>query len=210
MKWGDISTVVAIDRLSFPTPWPASSYSYELGQRTRSFYYVLLKPAAGGAAPSGQGWRRWLHKLIGLPKEDRVIGYVGLRLRDAGGHISTIAVHPDWRGKGLGELLLLAAMEKALELEVGAATLEVRASNQAAHCLYRKYGFRFKGIRQGYYRNGEDAWLMAVELNQSTYRAQIAGLRQTLEARLRRRTLDKTSGIRYNPLSDASRRQQWD
>ena len=80
--------------------------------------------------------------------------------------------------------MLLTAMEKALELGCGVVTLETRPSNQVAHHLYRKYGFRFEGVRQGYYRDGEDAWLMKVEVNQGIYRARLADLRQTLEARL--------------------------
>jgi len=128
---------------------------------------------------------------MGLPKESRVIGYVGSRLLGAEeAHISTIAVHPDWRGKGLGELLLLTAMEKALELGCGVVTLEMRSSNQVAHHLYRKYGFRFEGVHRGYYRDGEDAWLMKVEMNQDTRRARLADLRQTLEAHLCRQSMD--------------------
>jgi [ribosomal protein S18]-alanine N-acetyltransferase len=115
-----------------------------------------------------------------------VIGYVGFRLQNSGAHVSTLAVHPDWRGKGLGELLLLTAMERALELEVGMVTLEVRASNRLAHQLYRKYGFRFKGTHRGYYRDGEDAWQMEYEMNRDTCQARLAGLRQVLEARLYR------------------------
>jgi ribosomal-protein-alanine N-acetyltransferase len=114
-----------------------------------------------------------------------VIGYVGFRFRSAEAHVSTIAVHPDWRGKGLGELLLVTALEKALELETRILSLEVRASNQVAQKLYRKYGFRFASVHRGYYRNGEDAWLMEAEVHRDTYRARLARLRQILEARLR-------------------------
>lgn len=185
MEPGDVPTVAAIERLSFPTPWPASSFLYELRPNTRSFYYVLLRPATSEDTLSGQRWRRWLRGVMGLPKESRVIGYVGSRLLDAEeAHVSTISVHPDWRGQGLGELLLLTAMEKALELGCGVVTLEMRSSNQAAHHLYHKYGFRFEGVNRGYYRDGEDAWLMKVEMNQDICRARLADLRQTLEARL--------------------------
>jgi len=186
MEPGDVTTVAAIERLSFPTPWPASSFLYELRHNTRSCYCVLLKPTMGEAALSGQGWRRRLRRLVGLPEESRVIGYVGFRLHDAEAHISTIAVHPDWRGKGLGELLLLTAMEKALELEVGVVTLEARASNRVAHHLYRKYGFRFNGTQRGYYRDGENAWLMEFKVDRDACQARLTGLRQRLEVRLRR------------------------
>lgn len=186
MEPGDVPTVAAIERLSYPTPWPASSYLYELRHNKRSFYYVLLKPAAE-AAPTERRWHRWLRSAIGLPVRSRVIGYVGFRLQDgdAEAHISTIAVHPNWRGKGLGELLLLTAMEWALDLDVGTITLEVRASNQVAQRLYRKYRFRFTGIHQGYYRDGEDAWQMKAEVKRDIYRRHLIALRQALEARVR-------------------------
>jgi len=65
-------------------------------------------------------------------------------------------------------------------------TLEVRPSNREAQHLYRKYGFRFKGVHPRYYRDGEDAWLMEVEVNRDAYQARLTRLRQVLEARLRR------------------------
>jgi ribosomal-protein-alanine N-acetyltransferase len=186
MEPGDIPAVVAIDRLSFPTPWSASSYLYEIGHRGQSYFYVLLEPQANDPAPPAPRLHRWLRGLASLPQEgSRVIGYMGLRRRGPGAHISTIAVHPDWLGRGLGELLLLTAMEQAQKLRLDPVTLEVRASNQVAQQLYRKYGFRYKGVHQGYYRDGEDAWLMKVEISQDAYRARLAELRQALEARLR-------------------------
>jgi [ribosomal protein S18]-alanine N-acetyltransferase len=185
MELGDIPTVVTIDRLSFPTPWPASSYAYELKHRNTSFYYVLLKPEANDEPHSERGWRRWLLNVPGLGKqESRVIGYLGLRLCGSGTHISTIAVHPDWRGKGLGEFLLLTALEQSLEMGFGEVTLEVRPSNQVAQRLYRKYGFRFTGVHAGYYRDGEDAWLMAVEMDRDAYRTRLSELCRNLELRL--------------------------
>jgi ribosomal-protein-alanine N-acetyltransferase len=186
MEPGDVAAVAAIERLSFPTPWPASSFLYELSHTTRSSYHVLLRREMGGAARSGRGWHRWLRGVMDRPAESRVIGYVGFRFQRTNAHISTIAVHPDCRGKGLGELLLLTALEKALELGCGVVSLEVRASNRVARNLYRKYGFRFTHVHRGYYRDGEDAWLMEAEVDRGIYRARLARLRQALEARLRR------------------------
>jgi ribosomal-protein-alanine N-acetyltransferase len=183
MEPGDIPSVVAIDRLSFPTPWSASSYAYELKHRNSSFFYVLLKLDSAEDSPPERGWRRWLHSATGL-RQSRVIGYVGIRLRDAGTHISTIAIHPDWRGNGLGELLLLTVIEQSTRMERGIVTLEVRPSNKTAQRLYQKYGFRFTGIHEGYYRDGENAWLMAVEIDRKIYRKRLAELRQALEERL--------------------------
>lgn len=186
MEPGDVPQVGAIERLSFPTPWPSSSFLYELGNNPRSSYHVLLRPKGSGATRPRRGWRRWLHSLIDCPKESRVIGYVGFRFRPEEVHISTIAVHPDWRGKSLGELLLLTAMEKALDMGSSVVSLEVRASNRVAQGLYRKYGFRFTSVYRSYYRDGEDAWRMEAQVNTRPYRDRLAARRQTLEARLQR------------------------
>lgn len=192
MELGDIPMVVTIDRLSFPAPWPASSYAYELKHRNMSFYYVLLKQDKGDSPYSEHGWRRWLRSAAGLGKqENRVIGYMGIRLRGSDTHISTIAVHPNWRGKGLGEFLLLTALEQSLKMKFGEVTLEVRPSNQVAQRLYRKYGFRFTGVHEGYYRDGEDAWLMVAEIAQDIYRTRLVELRRKLETRLYNNLLGK-------------------
>lgn len=185
MEPGDIPAVVAIDRLSFPTPWSVSSYAYELKNRNTSFFYVLLKPDSDDDPTPKRGWLHWLQSATGLgSQKSRVIGYLGIRLRESGTHISTIAVHPDWRGNGLGELLLLTAIELSAKMERGIVTLEVRPSNKTAQRLYQKYGFRFTGVQEGYYRDGENAWLMTVEIDRNVYRKRLAELRQELEARL--------------------------
>lgn len=186
MAVADVPAVVAIERTSFPTPWLPSSFLYELNHNTRSFYYVLLKPETEISTPPQRGWRRWLRSAAGIQDESRVIGYVGFRLRPAEAHISTIAVHPKWRGRGLGEMLLLTALERGLKLGVSIVTLEVRPSNRIAQRLYRKYGFRLQGVRRGYYRDGEDAWLMEVRINRDVYRARLVELRRALDKRIRR------------------------
>ena len=186
MEPGDVQAVIGIEKLSYPTPWSPSAYLYELKHNPRSAYYVLLRPAPAQTAPPVRGWRRWLNSLLGLPGESRVIGYVGFRLQPAEAHITTIAVHPEWRGKGLGELLLLDAIERAVELQVSLVSLEVRASNQVAQNMYRKCGFRFRNTRPGYYQDGEDAWLMEVGVSGAAYQAQLREQRLALEAQLRR------------------------
>jgi len=121
-------------------------------------------------------------------------------------HISTIAVHPEWRGKGLGELLLLTALEEALGLQVNLVTLEVRTSNRVAQRLYYKYGFQSTGTHRGYYRDGEDAWLMALRVDKNGYQMQLAELRRRLEKRLHRRqqVVGQKDRIRYNHPADST------
>lgn len=147
MTLADIPEVVAIDRLSFSLPWPERSYRYELTENSASRLIV----AEVSASPRA-----------------RVVGYVGLWLLVDEAHVSTIAVHPSDRGRGIGEALLLAALDLAGRLGAEVATLEVRASNAAAQALYQKHGFSVVGRRPGYYKdNQEDAVLMTLhELRQ--------------------------------------------
>ena len=199
MKPGDIPMVVAIDRLSFPTPWSASTYLYELNRNHRSFYFVLLSPPVDDPPPKRSGWHRWMRSLTTRLdfEQSQVVGYAGFRHSSAEAHISTIAVHPDWRGKGLGELLLLTALTRAIKLNSHKVTLEVRATNQVAQRLYRKYRFRFTGIHRAYYRDGEDAWLMAVDLDSGAYEARLVILHQLLEERLNRQLAVVGQGDRH-------------
>jgi ribosomal-protein-alanine N-acetyltransferase len=186
MQAADVPRVVAIDRLSFPTPWSASSYLYELRHGNRAFYYVLQPEPTGEPPPRTSSWRSWLQNVVGLQARRQLIGYAGFRNKrpfpDA--HISTIAIHPDWRGNGLGELLLLTTIEKARAMGFDTITLEVRVTNNVAQNLYRKYDFRLRGVHSRYYRDGEDALLMEINAATPSYSARLAALRRTLEARL--------------------------
>lgn len=158
MRVEDIPDVMDIERCSFPSPWPESAYHYELRYRADSRYLVIVrrKEEEEELTPS------WHERLLGRKATSRqpLLGYVGLRLRGDTAHIATIAVHPDWRGRGLGEYLLLAAVKEGLRWHVRWVTLEVRASNRVAQALYDKVGFVRAGVRQGYYHDGEDALLM--------------------------------------------------
>ena len=79
------------------------------------------------------------------------------------GHIATIAVHPDYRGRGIGQHLLVTAIIAAIQKGAQSATLEVRANNLIAQQLYRRFGFVVVGNRPHYYRdNNEDALIMTL------------------------------------------------
>jgi ribosomal-protein-alanine N-acetyltransferase len=106
-------------------------------------------------------------------------------------HICTIAVHPERRREGLGELLLLALLDQGLERGARQATLEVRVSNLAAQGLYQKYGFEIVSVRKRYYSDsGEDAYIMTtppldlVEL-QTNLRQRRTQLHERLRAKVR-------------------------
>jgi ribosomal-protein-alanine N-acetyltransferase len=185
MEPGDVPAVAAIDRLSFPTPWPSSAFQHEL-KRERAYYYVLLGPEEDELVSSDRGWGRWLRHLFDPVKGSRIVGYVGFRLEGSEGHITTLAVHPEHRRRGFGNLLLLVALDKMLTLGVDAATLEMRPSNDVAYRLYRKYGFDVKHREPGYYGDGEDAWVMVAEVAGETYRRRLTELERALDERLHR------------------------
>jgi ribosomal-protein-alanine N-acetyltransferase len=91
----------------------------------------------------------------------RVVGFAGLLFALTDGHVTTIAVDPDHQGGRIGTRLLLVLVRRAIERGAEAVTLEVRASNEPAQRLYRRFGFVPAGVRKGYYRDPiEDALVL--------------------------------------------------
>jgi ribosomal-protein-alanine N-acetyltransferase len=170
MRIEDIPEVMEIERVAFPTPWPARAYRHEVGQNRLAHYFVARPQYVDGAEP---GDVEEESGLIGnLPRWTRrskttrpsVVGYCGFWIAANEAHISTIAVDPKYRSQGIGQLLLITAIERAIELGANLVSLEVRVSNVVAQNLYRKYGFRVVGRRRRYYSdNREDALIMTAE-----------------------------------------------
>lgn len=199
MVEGDIEQVQAIERRSFATPWSASTYRHELRNPSNSRYIVArASPTPPPPREDARATRRRLLASL-LPvlfgaAPDRpatsphpVVGYGGLWLSVDEAHITTIAVAPEYRGRGIGELLLNGLIDQALALNADMLTLEVRASNIVAQQLYLKYGFRPAGTRPRYYTdNGEDALIMWTEpIRSPAYQERLHQLREQLFARLR-------------------------
>lgn len=101
-------------------------------------------------------------------------------------HITILAVHPDWRRQGLGQLLLYALLKDATRRQLERATLEVKPSNQAALSLYRKFGFLEAGRRRSYYQDtGEDALILwRSGLQTAEFREILTNFYQQLQPRL--------------------------
>jgi len=183
MRLRDIREVMEIEHDSFPSPWSARAYRHELLDNDLSHYFVVRqRPMEGAKLDLLARVRRFLGAGIRPP----ILGYGGFWLMAGEAHISTIAVQPDWRHRGIGELLLVAMLDRATELEAGIATLEVRVSNVTAQNLYYKYGFRQAGLRQRYYRDrDEDALIMSTErLTSATFQSRFQALKCALSEKL--------------------------
>ncbi|PVU69042.1 ribosomal-protein-alanine acetyltransferase [Acidilobus sp. SCGC AC-742_M05] len=81
------------------------------------------------------------------------------------GHVISIAVLQEYRRRGIGSALMSEALKIFEEkYDVDSVYLEVRVSNQPAINMYEKFGFVKARIIRGYYRDGEDAYVMVKRL----------------------------------------------
>jgi len=143
----DLERVLWINRTCLPENYPA-------------FFFIDL-------------YRRYPKSFLVAERNGVVIGYVMCRVEQGfsstnrsrwvkKGHIVSIAVVPEARGRGIGTALMIHAMRALREdYNVDEYYLEVRVSNVAAIHLYEKLGFKRIRILKRYYLNGEDAYLMA-------------------------------------------------
>jgi ribosomal-protein-alanine N-acetyltransferase len=137
----DIPLVCQIELEAFTIPWTSTAFYNELTNNHFAHYLVLEVDA-------------------------EVVGYAGMWMIMDEAHITNIAIKSSFRGKKLGTYLLLQLQQHAFALGAVKMTLEVRASNEIAQQLYEKFGFRFMGVRKGYYTdNGEDAIIMWADLH---------------------------------------------
>jgi ribosomal-protein-alanine N-acetyltransferase len=139
MRIDDIPAVHAIESASFPTPWPPYAFRGEL-ETNRMAHYLVVRAGA------------------------RVIAYAGVWLMVDEAHVTTFAVLPAYRRRGIGARLLSEIIELSAALGATVVTLEVRLSNAGARRLYQRFGFRPVGVRPRYYSdNGEDALIMTTD-----------------------------------------------
>jgi len=140
MQLEDLPSVVEIDRMSFSLPWPEGSFRYEVDKNKAA--RCLVAEAED-------------HRIAAMIVSWIIVDEV---------HIATFATHRDFRRRGIGSVLLRAALDDARSKGAVRAMLEVREGNVAAQEMYRKFGFDIAGRRSHYYRdNGETALLMTLE-----------------------------------------------
>ncbi len=137
MKEEDLEKVMEIERRSFVSPWSEGLFREEL-------------------------WREFSNPLVAVdPDTGETVGYIVFWVIHDECHILNIAVDPSRRREGIGEKLMKACEEVSREGGASYLYLEVRESNLPAINLYRKLGYRFFGLRKGYYTDTkEDAWVM--------------------------------------------------
>jgi ribosomal-protein-alanine N-acetyltransferase len=136
LAYGDLPSVIAIERRSFPTPWSLAMFVLELSK------------------PSGI--------CLAAEDDDGLIGYLVCARYEDVWHLMNVAVVPERRRRGVATELIERLFDEA---GAGARfTLEVRVSNGPAITMYQQFGFRSAGRRRRYYHdNGEDALIMWFE-----------------------------------------------
>ncbi|MDG6999412.1 MAG: ribosomal protein S18-alanine N-acetyltransferase [Nitrososphaerota archaeon] len=150
----DLPTVISINWTALPEHYSDSFFEERLRESPETFLVVEDEACA-------------------------IIGYIMCRieygfshLKRYGlarkGHVVSVAVLEGHRGFGLGRALMEEAMKGMHERGCSEAYLEVRVSNDAAVGLYKKLGYQVVTTHHGYYRDGENAYLMSKQLEQAS------------------------------------------
>lgn len=140
MSLEDLDQIMILEKACFSVPWTRDAFENEITKNMLAHYIVLIE-------------------------DDVIVGYGGVWYVMDEGHITNVAIHPDYRKKGYGKVLVYEMMKRAIEGNLRQMTLEVRVSNVPAIKLYEKMGFESVGIRPKYYSdNHEDAMIMWLSL----------------------------------------------
>jgi ribosomal-protein-alanine N-acetyltransferase len=144
MRESDLPEVRTIEAVSFSNPWSDNTFRGEIQNTSVSFPMVVVEKPG-----------------------DRVVGYIIYWHIREDVQVNNIAVHPEYRGRGIGEALMRHVIGKVRAHGATFITLEVRPSNAAAVTLYKTLGFEILGTRKNYYTNpDEDAYLMGLVLDE--------------------------------------------
>jgi ribosomal-protein-alanine N-acetyltransferase len=142
MRAQDLRQILEIERRSFDNPWSSALFLQEL--RIPFSRIMVIRPAGSSDEP--------------------IVGYLCRWFVADEIHILNVAVHPDYRGRGIAALLVERALQEGERGRADAVTLEVRRSNEAARRLYAAFHFEEVGVRRNYYGRGEDALIMRLVL----------------------------------------------
>ena len=138
MNESHVKAVAELEKLCFSEPWSENSVASELNNK--------------------------LALWLVAEEEGRVAGYIGSQTCGEESDVMNVAVHPDFRRRGIAEALINDLVAQLNAIGSHSLTLEVRASNVPAISLYEKLGFAEVGRRKNYYRNPkEDALILRKE-----------------------------------------------
>ncbi|NEO25351.1 MAG: ribosomal protein S18-alanine N-acetyltransferase [Kamptonema sp. SIO4C4] len=182
-----LEAVVELDQVCLGGLWTLEGYQREL-ESPNSELLVLSVPSAE-SKEAGLSRPKTKKRTKKRTKKTKIPPLLGVGcfwaiLEEA--HITLLAIHPDYHRQGLGQLLLLALLDKGVKRGLERATLEVRASNEAAIALYGKFGFRIAGRRKGYYpKTQEDALILWLGgLQEQKFRENLTIWQQQMRDRL--------------------------
>lgn len=131
MEEKDLDEVVEISSLSLKESWNRESFKKELSNP--------------------------LAKYLVAKHHDKIVGFAGVWTIVDEGHITNIAVHPDYRKQKIGSELVKSLIDHCYNWGCYSLTLEVRESNIAAQGLYKKFGFIEEGLRKNYYHDNKES-----------------------------------------------------
>lgn len=191
----DVPVLEALEREAFPVMEIKTPFRREV-KRDNGLYLVAVRTAGPRERPGDArearrgGMARLWRRLVALalferavesprpPDQDHVAGVIGVWFVLDECHLVIIATQLEERRRGAGELMLIGAVDAAVARGSRVVTLEVRASNEAARSLYRKYGFEDAGLRKRYYSdNKEDAVIMTtLPIQSAEYRTRFEAL----------------------------------
>ena len=132
----NVDEVSEVEKECFYTAWTKQDFIKEMTENKLAVYFIAVS-------------------------EGKIIGYAGMWHIIDEGHITNIAVLPEYRRHKVGSALVQKLVDTAKQRNMTGLTLEVRIGNIAAQKLYSNYGFKAEGIRKKYYSDtGEDAVIM--------------------------------------------------
>lgn len=159
---GDLEEIIHINRVSLPENYPVG------------YFVQLIKD-----------WHE--SSVVGI-YNNQLVGYVITRIENFSftgflsgrfpkSHVISVAVLPEFRGKGIGKKMMIEVIKKVnVDGKLKEMTLEVRRSNVPAISMYEKMHFSKTKILDNYYRDGEGAYLMTLDMTLPEIQQHISNL----------------------------------
>ncbi|MDJ0498120.1 MAG: ribosomal protein S18-alanine N-acetyltransferase [Acidimicrobiia bacterium] len=143
MTLDDLPVIVELERAIYPQPWSEGIFIDELSRHDR--IYVVAEA------------------------DGEIVAFGGLMVVHDDAHVTTLAVRPEARHRGLGSRLMLQLIQAGLERGTRNLTLEVRSTNIGAQRLYEKFDMAAVGLRKHYYRDDDAVIMWVTDIDRPEY-----------------------------------------